>query len=346
MYPEIEPYDAGFLDAGDRNLVYWETSGNPAGRPAVVVHGGPGSGSSPFFRRFFDPARYRIVQFDQRNCGRSLPHAGRPDVDLGPNHTGALIGDMERLREWLDIDRWLVVGGSWGSTLSLAYAERHPDRVTGIVLFGVTTGRHSEVDWAFRGGLGSMFPEQWRRLARYAGGLDVPGAIARLVADPKEDVRLEAARERCLWESAPASELQPRFRDPDFALAFARIVTHYVTHDLFLEDGILLRNASALSGVDGVLVNARSDHKGTRRERPRARRGVAEVQARRRRRGRPRHRAARRRGDRARHRRVRASAISAAVGIEGVANHPTELQPPFIARVRIPDPVKDGEHAG
>jgi proline iminopeptidase len=259
VYPEIEPYDAGFLDAGDRNLVYWETSGNPAGKAAVVVHGGPGSGSSPFFRRFFDPTRYRTVQLDQRNCGRSLPHASHPELDLRTNNTGALVRDMERLREQLDIDRWLVVGGSWGSTLSLTYAEQHPGRVSEIVLFGVTTGRHSEVDWSFRGGLARLFPEQWRRLAAYAGEPDVPAAIARLVADPDEDVRLEAAREWCLWESAPALELQPRFRDPDFAVAFTRIVTHYVTHNLFLEDGILLRNAEALSGIDGVLVNARAD---------------------------------------------------------------------------------------
>jgi proline iminopeptidase len=259
VYPEIEPYDAGFLDAGDRNLVYWETSGNPAGLPAVVVHGGPGSGSTPFFRRFFDPARYRIVQFDQRNCGRSLPHAGHPRVDLGSNNTQALVDDMELLRETLGIERWLVVGGSWGCTLSLAYAERHPDRVSGMVLFGITTGRQSEVDWTFRGGLARIFPEQWRRLAAYAGEADVPAAVARLAADPNEEVRLEAAREWCLWESSPDLELQPRFRDPDFAVAFTRIVTHYVTHDLFLDDGVLLRNAGALSGIDGVLVSARGD---------------------------------------------------------------------------------------
>lgn len=259
MYPEIEPYASSFLDAGDRNLVYWETSGSPSGTAAVVVHGGPGSGSSPFFRRLFDPSRYRVVQFDQRNCGRSLPHASHREVELAGNDTDALVGDMERLRELLGIERWLVVGGSWGSTLSLAYAERHPRRVSGMVLFGVTTGRHSEVDWAFRGGLSRVFPDQWRRLASFAGDPDVPGAIARRLGDPDERVRRDAAREWCLWESAPAAELAPRFRDPDFALAFARIVTHYVVHDLFLEDGVLLRDAGALSGIDGVLVNARGD---------------------------------------------------------------------------------------
>jgi proline iminopeptidase len=259
LYPEIEPYDAGFIDPGERNLVYWETCGSPSGNPALVVHGGPGSGCSPLFRRFFDPARYRVVLFDQRNCGRSLPHASHASVDLGANNTDALLGDMERLRESLEIDRWLVVGGSWGSTLSLAYAERHPDRVSAMVLFGVTTGRHSEVEWTFRGGLATVFPEQWRRLADYAGDPDVVGAIAQRLADTDEHVRRQAALEWCLWESAPSSDLAPRFRDPEYAVAFARIVTHYVRHDLFLEDGVLLRRAGALAGIDGVLINARGD---------------------------------------------------------------------------------------
>ena len=259
VYPEIAPYQSSFLDASDGNLVYWETCGNPSGEPAVVVHGGPGSGASAAFRRFFDPSRYRVVLFDQRNCGRSLPHASGPSVDLRANTTDALVGDMELLRKRLGIDRWLVVGGSWGSTLSLAYAERHPDSVSGMVLFGVTTGRHSEVEWTFRGGLAQVFPAQWRRLAAYAGEADVVAALARLLADPNEAVRRGAANEWCLWESAPAGELAPRFRDPDYAVAFARIVPHYVSHDLFLEDGVLLRNAGALAGIDGVLINANGD---------------------------------------------------------------------------------------
>jgi proline iminopeptidase len=259
VYPPIEPYESGFLDAGDRNLVYWEQSGDPSGKAALMVHGGPGSGSSPFFRRLFDPSRYRVVQFDQRNCGRSTPHAGHRSVHLDANHTEALVADIERLRTQLDIDRWLVLGGSWGSTLSLAYAERHPDRVSEVVLFGVTTGRHSEVDWTFRGGLARFFPAQWRRLVDYVGGADVEGAMARLLDDPDDHVRREAAREWCLWESAPATELAPRFRDPEYAVAFARIVNHYVRHNLFLEDGVLLRNAGALARVEGVLINARGD---------------------------------------------------------------------------------------
>lgn len=259
MYPEIEPYGSGLLDAGDGNRVYWETCGSPAGKAALMVHGGPGSGCSPAFRRFFDPARYRIVLFDQRNCGRSLPHASDPTTDLTSNNTPALIDDTERLREQLGVDRWLVCGGSWGSTLSLAYAERHPDRVTELVLFGVTTGRHSEVDWAFRGGTARYFPEHWGRLAAFAGDADVVTAIAGMLADPDEQVRRAAAFEWCLWESAPAAELAPRFRDPNYAMAFARIVTHYMRNNLFLEDGVLLRDAGALGGIDGVLIGSRRD---------------------------------------------------------------------------------------
>jgi proline iminopeptidase len=257
VHPEIEAYDAGFLDAGDRNLVYWETCGNPAGKPAVMVHGGPGSGCSPAFRRFFDPGRYCAVLFDQRNCGRSLPHASHRSVDLDGNTTQALVADMERLRVRLGIDRWLVTGGSWGSTLSLAYAERHPDRVSAMVLFSVTTGRHSEVDWAFRGGLGSVYPEAWRRLVDFAGA-DPVERIAQLLTDPDGVVRRQAAYEWCLWESAPG-RLAPRFEDADYAVAFARIVTHYVRHKLFLEDGVLLRGASRLADVPGVMVHASGD---------------------------------------------------------------------------------------
>src|SRR3990172_7773013 len=164
LYPEIEPYGQGMLEVGDGNLVYWETCGNPRGKPAVVLHGGPGSGCSPRFRRFFDPGAYRVVLFDQRGCGRSMPHASALDADLASNNTANLLGDIERLRQHLDVDRWLVFGGSWGSTLALAYAETHPDRVTEMILFSFTTGRRSEFDWTFRGGLAVFFPEQWERL--------------------------------------------------------------------------------------------------------------------------------------------------------------------------------------
>ena len=165
MYPAIEPYESGMLEVGERQRLYWETCGNPDGKPALVVHGGPGSGRSERMRRFFDPDAYRIVLFDQRNCGRSTPHASDPTTDLACNTTANLVADIESLRTSLGVDRWLVLGGSWGSTLALAYAEAQPARVSELILFGVTTGRHSEVDWLFRGEASrAFFPEQWDRL--------------------------------------------------------------------------------------------------------------------------------------------------------------------------------------
>lgn len=268
LYPEIEPYAHGMIDTGDGNRVYWETSGNPLGKPALVVHGGPGSGCSPWFRRLFDPAAYRIVLFDQRNCGRSLPHAGDADTDLTANTTQRLVGDMEALRESLAIDRWLVLGGSWGSTLSLAYAESHSQHVSEMVLFEVTTGRHSELEWSFRGGLSLFFPEGWATLVdalppEYGSG-DVVESYARWLADADPETRRRAAHAWCMWESAtphwpPKTGLDERFEDPAYAMAFARIVTHFVRHDLFLEDAVLLRNAGVLADIPCVLINGRFD---------------------------------------------------------------------------------------
>ncbi len=160
FYPEIEPYESGHLDGGDGQQIYWETSGNPEGKPVVFVHGGPGGGTSGLQRRFFDPARYRIVLFDQRGCGRSRPHIA-DGADLSVNTTQHLITDMERLRTHLGIDRWQVFGGSWGSTLGLAYAQAHPDRVTELVLRGIFLLRRSEIDWYYNGGAAHIFPDVW-----------------------------------------------------------------------------------------------------------------------------------------------------------------------------------------
>ena len=264
LYPEIEPYENGMLEVGDGNAVYWETCGDPRGKPALVIHGGPGSGCSPWFRRLFDPAAYRVALFDQRNCGRSRPHASDPATSLASNTTQHLLRDIESLRERLEIDRWLVLGGSWGSVLGLAYAEAHPRRVSQLVLFGVATGRRTELDWLFRGGLARFFPEQWQRLARSAGNEDVVDYYLRLLDDRDPQVRQRAADEWCLWESAtphwpPRSGLDARFRDPDYAMCFARLVTHFVSHDLFLEDGVLLENTPRLAGIRGVIVNGRFD---------------------------------------------------------------------------------------
>lgn len=268
LHPEIEPYDNGMLEVGAGDLVYWETSGNPDGTPALVLHGGPGSGCAPWFRRLFDPSAYRVVLFDQRNCGRSRPHASEPGTDLAANHTWNLIADIELLRQHLDVDRWLVCGGSWGSTLALAYAETYRDRVQGMILWGVTTGRHKEFDWFFRGGVARFFPEQWERLRAALPPDDRDGDVVegyhRLLNGSDPNVRRAAAEAWCTWESAtlawpPVTGLDERFEDAPYALAFARIVTHYVKHYAWLEDDRLLRNATSLADIPVVLVNGRFD---------------------------------------------------------------------------------------
>jgi proline iminopeptidase len=256
------------LEVGDGNRVYWEACGNPRGKPAVVLHGGPGSGCSPWHRRLFDPSAYRVVLFDQRNCGRSAPHARAADTSLANNNTLNLIADIERIRQHLDVERWLVLGGSWGSTLALAYAERYPNRVTEIILFGVTTGRRKEFDWLFRGGAAILFPEQWEHLRAAVPPAERDGDIVeayyRLLHDPDPEVRQQAALAWCTWESAtpdwpPTHGLSARFTDPAFAMAFARIVTHYVRHDAWIEDGSLLRDAGAIADIPGIMVNGRFD---------------------------------------------------------------------------------------
>lgn len=268
LYPEIEPYEHGMLEVSDGNLVYWETCGNPRGKAAVVLHGGPGSGCLGWHRRLFDPQAYRVVMFDQRGCGRSTPHASAPDARLESNNTASLMADIELLRKHLDIDHWLVLGGSWGSTLGLAYTQSSPDRVSEIILYGVTTGRRKEFDWLFRGGLAVFFPEQWDQLidalpAQDRDG-DVVEAYHRLLNDPDPDVRIRATYAWCMWESAtpawpPSSGLAGRFNEPDFALAFARLVTHYVRHNAWLEDEGLMPHIDLLAEIPAVLINGRFD---------------------------------------------------------------------------------------
>ncbi|WP_330294547.1 prolyl aminopeptidase [Streptomyces sp. NBC_00503] len=268
LYPPIEPYDRGMLDVGDGNLVYWEVCGNPDGKPAVVVHGGPGSGCGTQARRFFDPRRYRTVLFDQRGCGRSTPHASDPATDMRHNTTWHLVADMERLREHLGIDRWLLYGGSWGSTLILAYAERHTERVSEIVVPAVTSTRRSETDWLYRG-VGRYFPEQWQRFLDGAGGIprdaDPVAAYARLVEHPDEAVREKATADWCAWEDAVLSgetkgaALPYTGRPPAARLGFVRICAHYFSHGAWLEEGALLRGAHRLAGIPGVLIHGRLD---------------------------------------------------------------------------------------
>jgi proline iminopeptidase len=266
-YPAIEPFDHGMLDVGDGHRVYWEVCGNPAGRPAVVLHGGPGSGCTPGLRRYFDPAAYRIVLFDQRGAGRSEPHAGDPATDLSTNTTHHLIADIESLRAHLGVERWLVWGGSWGATLALAYAERHPHRVTEIVLASVTMTRPADIHWLYHG-VGRFFPQEWRRFregvpeaARHG---DLVAAYHRLLNDPDPAVREQAARDWCDWEDVvvslePGHQPNPRYDDARFRMAFARIVTHYFHHGAWLQDGALLRDAHRLAGIQGALVHGRLD---------------------------------------------------------------------------------------
>jgi proline iminopeptidase len=267
LYPVLEPYDCGQLDVGDGHSLYWEVCGDPEGKPALVLHGGPGSGCTPWHRRLFDPHRYRIVLYDQRNCGRSTPHASHPDVRLAENTTHYLVADVERLRSHLGVERWLLLGGSWGSTLALAYSEANPHRITELILFAVTAGLRREFDWVFRGGLATQFPAQWQRLRNAVlaeSDHDVVEAVHQLLVDPDAGVRERAAYEWCLWESAipewpPSTILHPRFRDPVYALGFARIVTHYVRHYAWLQDGVLLDGTTALAGIRAILIDGRHD---------------------------------------------------------------------------------------
>ncbi|MFE2458934.1 prolyl aminopeptidase [Streptomyces sp. NPDC059402] len=269
LYPEIEPYDHGMLDVGDDNRVYWETCGNPQGKPALVLHGGPGSRASPGLRRYFDPAAYRIVLLDQRGAGRSLPRAGARDTDMSVNTTAHLMADLERLRAHLGIERWLVWGVSWGSVLGLRYAQTHPGVVTELVLTGVATGSNAEVALLTRG-LGHIFPEAHERFLAELPPDERDGNLAaaynRLLESPDPAVRERAARAWTDWETAtipaPPGSVA-RFRDPEFRLGFARTVTHYWGNDHFLgdgnEEGVVLRDAHRLKGIPGTLVQGSLD---------------------------------------------------------------------------------------
>jgi proline iminopeptidase len=267
IFPAIEPYRSGMLDVGDGHRMYWECCGNPAGKTAVYLHGGPGSGSTPRARRYFDPHVYRIVLFDQRGCARSRPLASEPDADLRHNTTAQLVADMERLREHLDVDRWTILGMSWGATLAVSYAETHPLRVNALVLGPVTTTSQREVRWLTYD-VGRIFPQEWHRFAEVVPEalrhLPIADAYATLLFDSDPEVRERAAREWCAWEDAhvslsPDHRPDPRYADPEFRLRFARLVTHYWRHAAFLEDDQLVRDAAQLDGIPGVLVQGRFD---------------------------------------------------------------------------------------
>ena len=227
-YPPIEPYASGQLAVDAVHSIYWETSGHPGGHPVLFLHGGPGGGASPGDRRLFDPSRYRIVLFDQRGCGRSTPTG-----ELAFNTTEHLLSDMEALREHLAIDRWMLLGGSWGATLALAYAERHPQRVSAMVLRGVFTARQSEIDWLYRGGPASFFPEAWARFEGFippSGRSGLLAAYYDLLACGDAAIELAAAREWCLWEDTLSTLLPEVPMSDGMAMrALARIETHYLS---------------------------------------------------------------------------------------------------------------------
>jgi proline iminopeptidase len=269
-YPAVEPYDSGLLDVGDGHEIYWETVGNPAGTPAVWLHGGPGSGSSLGIRRSFDPAAYRAVVYDQRGCGRSRPLADSAAADLTTNTTQHLIGDIELLREHLGIDRWVVSGGSWGVTLALAYAQQHPERVAAMVLAAVTSGTRRETDWITRD-MRRVFPREWDA---YAAGVpeserdgDLSAAYARLLADPDPAVTSRAALAWCSWEDthvslAPGAQPHLRYADPTFRQVFARLVTHYWSNGCFLDDTPIRAGTDRIAAIPAVLIHGRYDVSG------------------------------------------------------------------------------------
>jgi proline iminopeptidase len=263
-YPLIEPFDHGLLEVGDDNRVYWEASGNPNGKPALAVHGGPGSGCRPGTRRYFDPERYLLVQFDQRGCGGSTPHASDPATDMSVNTTAHLIADMELLREHLQVKRWLLYGGSWGSTLILAYAEQYPERVSAIVIVAATMTRRTEIDWLYRGAA-RFFPEEWQRFRALVDDDDVVGGYARLLEGNDSALRARAVAEWLRWEDAVIS-LEPHGKPNAYSdkpaegqLAFVRICAHYFSHAAWLEEDQLLRDAPRLQGISGAIIHGRLD---------------------------------------------------------------------------------------
>jgi proline iminopeptidase len=263
LYPPHEPHRTGSLDVGDGHVLYWEESGNPAGKPAVFLHGGPGGGSEERHRRFFDPAAYRIVVYDQRGCGRSTPPAS-----LHANTTWHLVADLERLREHLGIDRWLVFGGSWGSTLALAYAQTHPERVTALVLRGIFLVRRWEIAWFYQDGCSHLFPDAWER---YLAPIpederhDLVAAYHRRLTHDDPAVRIPAAKAWSQWEARTSylqasPEAVAHFDDDGAANAFARIECHYFVHDCWLDgDRALLRNVDRIRHLPCVIVQGRYD---------------------------------------------------------------------------------------
>lgn len=270
LYAASEPYDSGILAVGDGNHLYWEVCGNPEGVAALVVHGGPGSGCVPAMRQFFDPATYRVVLFDQRGCGRSTPHVSDPAVGLEANTTDHLIADIEQLRQHLGVSRWVLAGWSWGTTLALAYAQRHPDNVAALVLTAVTTTTAREVQWITHD-VGRLFPAEWRRFRAGVPEADRDGnlseAYSLLLNHTEPTVRHQAALDWCQWEDSHVNlGPQPRPRlanaDPDYRMCFARLVTHYWRHAAWRGPTELLDNVDIIADIPAALIHGRLDVSG------------------------------------------------------------------------------------
>lgn len=263
LYPPIEPHYTDFLQVSDQHILYIEASGNPAGKPVVFLHGGPGGGTIPLYRQFFNPTQWHIILFDQRGCGKSRPHA-----ELEENTTWHLVADIEKIRQHFGIDQWMVFGGSWGSTLALAYAQTHRDRCTGLILRGIFTLRPEEIRWFYQSGASYIFPDSWET---YLAAIppeehhDLLAAYYRRLTDEDPAVRLRAAKAWSIWEAStskliPDSALMERFGEDEFATAFARIECHYFMNGGFFESpDQLIANAQKLRSLPGVIVQGRYD---------------------------------------------------------------------------------------
>ncbi len=262
LYPEIEPYQNGLLKVSDLHELYYEQIGNPQGKPALYLHGGPGSGANPFYRRYFNPQKYRLIMFDQRGCGRSTPHN-----ELRENTTQLLVSDIEKLREHLGIKKWLVYGGSWGSTLALAYAQEFPDKVTEMVMSGIFLGTKEESDWMYQKGANMIFPDHWSDFIAVIPPEkrhDMLGAYSDIFMNGKKDEQLKAAKAWGLWEARMLKlnidlALEAEFVADDFAIAHARVECHYFMNDCFLQPGQLLNGVDKIKHIPGVIVNGRYD---------------------------------------------------------------------------------------
>ncbi len=263
LYPPIEPYNEGKLKASELHTIHYEESGNPSGKPVIFLHGGPGGGISPMYRQYFDPQKWRIVIFDQRGCGRSTPYA-----ELKENTTWDLVSDIEQLREHLKIDKWVVFGGSWGSTLALAYSQTHPDSCKGLILRGIFMLRPSEIGWFYQWGASNIYPDAWQEYLKpipEAERDDLLSAFYKRLTSEDRQVRLEAARAWAVWEAStskliPSTRSKERFSMAEFAEAFARIECHYFVNKGFFErENQLLENIDRISSLPGVIVQGRYD---------------------------------------------------------------------------------------